>query len=337
MTGQDLGQADIGESIAEALAGPEPMWVTLPGPQEELPNELRAALDEFDSGERPAALAAREWLRTQAVDSYETSRTRLLIAEQRIAGFYSLAASQVEFRQSDRRRAGFDPVRVPAALVTWIAKDKRAEIDGKLLLLHAAGTAVGPPSCRRRPCSSSTHSTSRSRRCGASASAFERRPKSASPSGSGCRSKRPASGCDPAARARRGRRQPPRGTTGPGDPVEPRRTPPSLRPRRSPRGGLLAGVSCGCRVSKPSSVSSAVRPIVRCALGSGCAGEVGKPALPRRLAQRKPLSAFGLRGLAREAGAVARNRGPGWSRRPDSWISGRPTAAAVTVVVHCVP
>jgi len=141
MTGQDLEEADTGESIAEALADREPTWITLPGPQEELPNELRAALDEFDPGERPAALAAREWLRTQAVDSYQTSRTRLLIAEQRIAGFYSLAASQVELRQSDRSRAGFDPVRVPAALVTWIAKDKRAEIDGKLLLLHAAGTA----------------------------------------------------------------------------------------------------------------------------------------------------------------------------------------------------
>jgi hypothetical protein len=141
MTSQDLGQADARESIAAALADAEPTWITLPGTQEELANELRAALDDFDAGERPAALAARAWLRTQAVDSYQTSRTRLLIAEHRIAGFYSLAAAQVELRQTDRRRAGFDPVRVPAALVTWIARDRRAEIDGKLLLLHAAGTA----------------------------------------------------------------------------------------------------------------------------------------------------------------------------------------------------
>jgi hypothetical protein len=141
MTSQDLEQADTGESIAEALADPEPTWITLPGPQDELPNELRIALDEFDAGERPAAVAAGAWLRGQAVDSYQTSRTRLLIAEHRIAGFYSLASAHVELRQRDRRRAGFDPARVPAALVTWIAKDKRAEIDGKLLLLHAAGTA----------------------------------------------------------------------------------------------------------------------------------------------------------------------------------------------------
>jgi hypothetical protein len=141
MTGQDVGQADTGESIAEALADPQPTWITLPGRQDQLPNELQVALDDFDAGERTAALAAAGWLRTKAVDSYQTSRTRLLIAEHRIAGFYSLAAAQVELSQRDRRRAGFDPVRVPAALVTWIAKDKRAGIDGKELLMHAAGTA----------------------------------------------------------------------------------------------------------------------------------------------------------------------------------------------------
>ncbi|MGO9248904.1 MAG: hypothetical protein ACLP7W_09985, partial [Solirubrobacteraceae bacterium] len=104
MTGQDVGQAETGEAVAAALADPEPTWITLPGSQEELPGELRAALDAFDAGKRPAAVAAREWLRTQAVDSYQTSRTRLLLAERRIAGFYSLAAAQVELRQSDRRR-----------------------------------------------------------------------------------------------------------------------------------------------------------------------------------------------------------------------------------------
>jgi hypothetical protein len=30
---------------------------------------------------------------------------------------------------------------VPAALITWIAKDRRAALDGKLLPLHAAATA----------------------------------------------------------------------------------------------------------------------------------------------------------------------------------------------------
>jgi hypothetical protein len=58
-----------------------------------------------------------------------------------VAGFYSLASAHVELNQRDRRRANVEPVRVPATLVSWIAKERRAVIDGNLLLLHAAATA----------------------------------------------------------------------------------------------------------------------------------------------------------------------------------------------------
>ncbi len=141
MTDKALEETGTGESSAKALADSEPTWVTLPPRESEVPNELRGALDAFDAGERLAALAATTWLRTEALASYQTSRTRLLIARSRVAGFYSLASAQVELSQRDRRRVDVRPVRVPAALITWIAKDKRAEIDGKLLLLHAAATA----------------------------------------------------------------------------------------------------------------------------------------------------------------------------------------------------
>jgi hypothetical protein len=141
VTGQDLGEDTAAESIAAALADSQPSWITLPSRDEELPSELRLALDDFDAGERAAARAACAWLRTQAVAAHQTSRTRLLIASRRIAGFYSLASAQVELSQRDRRRVGVAPVRVPATLITWIAKDRRAVIDGKLLLLHATATA----------------------------------------------------------------------------------------------------------------------------------------------------------------------------------------------------
>lgn len=141
MTGQDLGEAAVAESIAAALADSQPSWVTLPPRGEELPSELLLAFDDFDAGERAAAQAAGTWLRTRAVAAHQTSRTRLLIAAGRVEGFYSLASAQVELSEHDRRRVGVDPVRVPATLVTWIAKDRRAEIEGKLLLLHAAATA----------------------------------------------------------------------------------------------------------------------------------------------------------------------------------------------------
>lgn len=141
MTGQDLGGAATAESVATALVDSQPSWITLPSRDEDLPSELQLALDGFDAGDRAAARAASAWLRTQAVAAHRTSRTRLLIAGGRVAGFYSLASAQVELSQRDRRRAGVAPVRVPAALITWIAKDKRAAVDGKLLLLHAAATA----------------------------------------------------------------------------------------------------------------------------------------------------------------------------------------------------
>jgi hypothetical protein len=141
MTSRDLGEAATAESAATALSDCQPSWITLPSSGEELPSELQFALDSFDAGDRAAARAAGTWLRTQAVAAHQTSRTRLFIAGGHIAGFYSLASAQVELSQRDRRRAGVAPVRVPAALITWIAKDRRAVLDGKLLLLHAAATA----------------------------------------------------------------------------------------------------------------------------------------------------------------------------------------------------
>ncbi len=141
MTGQDLGEESTAKSIATALSDAQLSWITLPSRDEELPSELRLALVDFDAGEHAAAKAAGTWLRNEAIAAHQTSRTRLLSADGRVAGFYSLASAQVELSQRDRQRAGVAPVRVPAALITWIAKDKRAGIDGKLLLLHAAATA----------------------------------------------------------------------------------------------------------------------------------------------------------------------------------------------------
>lgn len=143
MTRPHLDEVTLAETIVAALADTQPSWVTLPAASGEVPGELQAAVDAFDAGEWPAAAAAASWLKTRALDAHQTSRTRLLIAEHRVAGFYSLASAQVALSQRHRKRLDLDPavVRVPAALVTWIAKDPRSGIDGKALLLHAAATA----------------------------------------------------------------------------------------------------------------------------------------------------------------------------------------------------
>jgi hypothetical protein len=141
MTRSDVGEITTAESIVVALADSQPSWVTLPPANVEVPAELHDALDAFDAGERPAGNAAARWLKDQALGAYQTARTRLLVAEHRVAGFYSLTSARVALSQRDRRRLDVDPVQVPAALVAWIAKDARADIDGKTLLLHAAATA----------------------------------------------------------------------------------------------------------------------------------------------------------------------------------------------------
>jgi hypothetical protein len=141
VSGAGLGEVSTAESIVAALADPQLSWLTLPPADVEVPTQLRHALDGFDAGQRPAAAAARRWLKEEALGAYPTARTRLVVAEDRVVGFYSLASAQVALSQRDRRRLGVAPVQVPAALVAWIAKDTRADIDGKALLLHAAATA----------------------------------------------------------------------------------------------------------------------------------------------------------------------------------------------------
>ncbi len=143
MTDSRLDREATMQSIIAAIADSQPSWITLPPPAAGVPSELRAAIEAFSAGPRPAAQAATQWLKTEAVDAHGISRTRVLIAEHRIAGFYSLASAQVALRQSHRRSLGIKQsvVSVPAALVTWIARDSRSAIDGVQLVRHAAGTA----------------------------------------------------------------------------------------------------------------------------------------------------------------------------------------------------
>ena len=132
------------DAIHEALDDDEPTWLTLPGVDIEPSPRLREALDGFDAGPTPAGAAATRWLRDAALIEHPISRTRLYIANGAIAGYYSLCNAGVEISQRDRRRAlALDtPIgTLPGSLVTWLAKDYEAGIDGTLLIKHAAATA----------------------------------------------------------------------------------------------------------------------------------------------------------------------------------------------------
>ena len=135
------GSETTAEAIAAVFDDPSPSWVTLPPGGLEAPTQLREALNAFDAGGRPAAMAASRWLKNRALNSHTTARTRLFVTDRRVAGFYSLASAQVALSQRDRRRLGAEPVQVPATLVAWIAKSAEADVEGKRLLLHAAASA----------------------------------------------------------------------------------------------------------------------------------------------------------------------------------------------------
>jgi hypothetical protein len=132
------------KAIEEALVDSEPTWVTLPPVDIEISDAFRRALDEFDAGPKAAAVAATEWLQQSAVTQYRLSRTMLYIANGAIAGYYSLCSSSVELSQRSRTRhlELRTPLgTLPASLVTWLAKDHRADIDGAVLMKHAFATA----------------------------------------------------------------------------------------------------------------------------------------------------------------------------------------------------
>lgn len=144
MSGSPQTAASGAAAIAGALARGEPSWVTLHDLAGEPFSELRPAIEAFDAGPRAAAEAATAWLKEGALRGASTARTRLLVAEGRVLGFYALASTEVELRSKHRRGLpGADPkiVRVPGTLVAWLARDRRSDIDGKLLLMHAAATA----------------------------------------------------------------------------------------------------------------------------------------------------------------------------------------------------
>ena len=132
------------DAIDRAFDDSEPTWITLPGSDLDPSSRFRGALDQFDAGPTPAGVAASAWLRDRALTQHEISRTRLYIAGGRISGYYSLCNSSFEISSRKRRsllRVETTIRTLPASLVTWLAKDQRAGIDGKVLIQHAIATA----------------------------------------------------------------------------------------------------------------------------------------------------------------------------------------------------
>jgi len=104
--------------------------------------EVVEAIERFDPGDGPAAVAAKAWLTTQALNDPLESATRLWVARTELLGFYALANGAVVLRSSHRKGLGVHYPTQPAVIVTWIAKSKTHDVDGSVLLDHAIGAAL---------------------------------------------------------------------------------------------------------------------------------------------------------------------------------------------------
>src|SRR3954451_24287594 len=91
-------EGGTGPQLAEEralLAGSEPVFLRwTPDRAAQFP-ELIEAVARFNPGDRPAAVAAAEWLRNHALRVPVESVTRLCIAENELLGFYALANGSV--------------------------------------------------------------------------------------------------------------------------------------------------------------------------------------------------------------------------------------------------
>lgn len=139
----DTSLEETTAAIDAALGGTMPVFVPLPGGDLPVSERFRGALDGFQTHDTPAGRAAAQWLRDCAIREHLTSRTTVVLARERVLGYYSLCSYSIELDPAARAAAGVraDRKRVPATLMTWIARDPEAEITGGDLLAHAVARA----------------------------------------------------------------------------------------------------------------------------------------------------------------------------------------------------
>lgn len=104
---------------------------------------LLEAVATFNAGERPAAQAAVEWLRSVDLSAVQESVTHLCFVDGSLVGFYALASGQAVLTQKQRTNVGVTRRTQPAVILTWIAKSARHDwFDGVRLIQDAVYEAL---------------------------------------------------------------------------------------------------------------------------------------------------------------------------------------------------
>ncbi|HEX9966599.1 MAG TPA: hypothetical protein VGB06_01505 [Solirubrobacterales bacterium] len=100
-------------------------------------------LERFESLDHPAGLAAAKFLRSEALANAAMTRTHLLLADDRIEGFFSLSSASVRLSGRSIRSLGLRTAitTIPAILMTWVARHRNSEVSGLELVETAFALA----------------------------------------------------------------------------------------------------------------------------------------------------------------------------------------------------
>jgi hypothetical protein len=106
-------------------------------------SDVEEAVAAFASIDTPAGEDAARWLRDDALHNDGSTRTRLLMNEGRVAGFFALCAAEVRLRADEVEVLGLPPGRhpLPAILLAWIARHRDGGVTGYELMRMAFGIA----------------------------------------------------------------------------------------------------------------------------------------------------------------------------------------------------
>jgi hypothetical protein len=109
--------------------------------------DVARAVEKFKSLDTPPGREATRWLKEEALANHPATISYVLMRGGRIEGYFALASSSVELKQSHRKAlsSGQHGHRLSptqgASLVAWLARHEDAEIDGALVLKFALSIA----------------------------------------------------------------------------------------------------------------------------------------------------------------------------------------------------
>lgn len=126
--------------LVAALTGTPWTLLTLPR-RARCPHELVAAVESFEAGDRPAAVASAQWLRERALDEHESARTHLFVSAGRVLAFFALSVGTGTLEPDEQAALEVGSRPLPAVLLAQAARRPDAALPAGVVLRQALAAA----------------------------------------------------------------------------------------------------------------------------------------------------------------------------------------------------